>query len=343
MGAEDRPKLEPARPDAAEGRGKPAYAPKIPWKTISAVILGFAGIFTIYAVRQDSRKERLRAEMLAFHETELSEISERYLGFRRRIEELVRQAHEAGEPDNWADPRLNISRLRSGEGLYLRIPAEWADSSERIEGAARAMERDAITRCLGIAAMSMRGLYEKGFFLTPEWVDQVREEQDMMSLRVLEDQLGRYYQVDAPVVQSIMEAEWFLLVLQQGENRRDHPVDVYLWDLRHNQQILRARIQSRGLLVPVRLRFEGTYPRPAPGRPQVQSGGANDCSIASQIRALTGAEPLEFESGAAVIEAARAAEEEAEDDAEGGNEEPSDSEGDAEDESAEPPEPAEEP
>ena len=250
--------------------------------------------------------------MLTLHESELSEVSERYLGFRRRLEELVMQAHEAGEPESWADPRLNISGLRSGEGLYLRIPADWADSSERIEGAALAMERDAITRCLGLAPASVRGLYEKGFFLTPEWVDQVRNEDSMMELRVLDDQLGRHIQVDAPVVLSMMQADWFLLVLQQGESRRDAPVDVYLWDLRRSRQLLRARIQGRGLLVPVRLRFEGTNPAPAPGRPDVRSGGATDCSIASQIRALTGGEPLDFESGAAVIEAAEEAEAEAE-------------------------------
>lgn len=249
--------------------------------------------------------------MLTLHETELRSISERYLGFRRRIEELVMATREAGEPDSWADPRLNISGLRSGEGLYLRLGADWTNEPDRIEGAALAMERDAITRCLGLAPTSLRGLYESGYFLTAEWVDQVRVEQDMMALRVLDDQLGRHIQVDAPVVLSMMQADWFLLVVQQGENRRDAPVDVYLWDLGRNRQLLRARIQGRGLLVPVRLAFEGTHPAPAPGRPQVRSGAAHDCSIASQIRALTGAGTLDFESGDAIIEQAAEADAEA--------------------------------
>ena len=110
----------------------------------------------------------------------------------------------------------------------------------------------------------------------------------------------------------MMQADWFLLVLQQGENRRDHPVDVFLWDLRRNRQLLRARIQGHGLLVPVRLAFEGQTPAPASGRPQVRSGAANDCSIASQIRALTGTELLDFESGGAVIERAAEADAQAE-------------------------------
>lgn len=301
--------LKPARPDIDEEEGK-SYAPRFPWKWLLLVIGGVGGLFAFYYIRQDRRQEALRQQMLMLHETQLSELSERYLGFRHRLETWAMEAAEAGEPETWVDPRLNIAGLRSGEGLYLRIPADWADDPDRIEGAAMAMEPDAITRCMGIAPMSARGLYEKGHFLTPEWVDQIREEPDMMQLRVFDDQLGRHIQVDAPVVLSMMQADWFLLILQQGDNRRDHPVDVYLYDLRENRQLLRTRIQGRGLLVPVRLRFEGVNPAPAPGRPQVRSGGATDCSIASQIRALTEDEPVEFESGEALLEAAaRAAEE----------------------------------
>jgi hypothetical protein len=302
-----RPPLQPARPDAAEGEGRPSYAPRLPWKWILIGIVGVVALFGSYYVRRGQRQEALREQMLALLQQEqLRELSERYLGFRHRLEEWVMEAAEAGEPETYVDPRLNISGLRAGEGLYLRLPADFATSPERIEGAALAMEQDAIMRCLGIAPMSVRGLYEKGHFLTPAYADQIREEPEMMELRVLDDQLGRHVQVDAPVVGSMLRADWFMLVIQRGDNRRDHPVDVYLWDLNRNQQLLRARIQGRGLLVPVRLHFDGVNTPRAPGRPQVRSGGAHDCSIASQIRELAGGEALDFESGQAVLEAARA-------------------------------------
>ncbi len=303
---DDLPELRPARPDAAASEGgRPSYMPRLPWRGI--VIGGGALVFLFggYFVRRQQRADALRDEMLSLHQNRLGELSGRYVNFRDRIERLVREAAEAGEPETWADPRLNIAGLRGGEGLYLRIPADVArEQPDRIGAAARGMANDSIMRCLGIAPMSVRGLYERGYFLTPEWVDEVRNEQDMMQLRVFEDQLGRHVQVDVPVVASMLQADWFLLVLQQGDNRRDHPVDVYLWDLRRDRQLLRARIQGRGLLVPVRLRFEGTNPGEAPGEPQVRSGGAQDCSIASQIRALAGGEPIEFESGDRLIEAA---------------------------------------
>ena len=314
---DDRPALEPARPDAAEGRGRPSYAPRLPWKWIVLGVAGIGALFATYYVRRGERQEALRAQMIALLEQEnLSELSDRTLAFRRKIEGWVMQAAEAGAdgpPERYVDPRLHISGLRSGEGLYLRLPADFANSPERIEGAAIGMEQDAIMRCLGIAPMSARGLYEQGYFLTPEFEERIRTEPDMMDLRVLDDQLGRHVQVDAPVVASLLQADWFLLVVQRGDNRRDHPVDVFLWDLRRDQLLLRSRIQGRGLLVPVRMRFEGVSTPQAP-RPAVQSGGAADCSIASQIRELAGEEGVDFESGEALIEAAEeaAAEEAAE-------------------------------
>lgn len=300
-----RPPLEPARPDAAESEGRPSYAPRLPWKWIIVGVVGVGLLFASYYVRRGQRQEALREQMLALlQEERFRELSERYLGFRRELEEKVVEAVEGGEPETYVDPRLNISGLRAGEGLYLRVPADFVTSQERVEGAAMAMEPDAIMRCLGLAPTSARGVYEKGYFLTPSYEDEIRREPDMMELRVMDDQLGRHVQVDAPVVASMLQADWFMLVVQRGETRAESPVDVFLWDLRRDQQLLRARIQGRGLLVPVRLRFDGVNNPEAPGRPQVRSAGATDCSIASQIRALAGGETLDFESGAAVLEAA---------------------------------------
>lgn len=272
------------------------------------MILGIVGVFAFYTVRQDRRKEALREQMLALHETQLTEVADRYMAFRRRIEALVQQAAEGGEPETWADPRLNLSGLRGGEGLYLRVPAESASSAEAIAGAALTMEPDAITRCLGLSPASVRGLYERGDFLTPAWLENLRQEQDTMALRVLDDQLGRHIQVDAPVILSMMQADWLMLVVQRGESRRDHPVDVFLWDLRRDRQLMRARIQGRGLLVPVRLRFEGVAAGPA-ATIDPRSAGATDCSIASQVRAISGDDALEFDSSDEVLDAARRARE----------------------------------
>lgn len=276
--------------------------PRVPWRWVLLGAAGIVALFAVYYVRKQQTSEALRHDMLTLHEERLSELSGRYLGFRERLEGMIADAAQAGEPEEWVDPRLNITGLRGGAGLYVRLPIAAARERASIGPAARGAQPDAIMRCLGIAPMNLSGLYEKGEFLTPEWVETLRTEQDQMRLRVLDDQLGRHVQVDVPVITTMMQADWLMLVLQHGENRRDEPVDVFLWDLRRNQPLLRARVQARGLLVPVRLRFEGTGPAAPAADRDARAGAAQDCSIASQLRALTGRAPLEFESGAALVD-----------------------------------------
>lgn len=314
------PRLEPARPELDEGEGA-AYLPKLPWPWILGGIGLVLAFGAVYELRATQRTEGLRAELLETHARELGDLTTRYRTFRERLERWTIDAAEAGEPERWVDPRLSIAGLHGGdsgggEGLYLRLMAEYATTAEGIEGSALSMETDALTRCLGIAPASARSLYESGQFLMPTFVDGIREESDLLRLRLYDEQMANAIASDVPVLGTLMQAQYFLLVIQQGENRRDAPVDVYLWDLRTEQQLLRARFTGRGVLIPVRIDavLPGVdMPPPPPGRPSTSSGGAHDCSIAAQIKALTGEAPVSVGSSTASLlrdtEAEEAAEE----------------------------------
>lgn len=315
---EEAPNLEPAHPDAFpaskvekaarpspraaskddELLERPAYLPQIPWRLLLVGAVALATVYFGYQFREASRADALRDDILHTHTEQLAPITERYRTFRERIEQWTLEAARGGEPERWSDPRLRIAGLGSGEGLYLRVRAEDATSAEGITRAALAMEPDALTRCLGIAPASARGLYENGAFLMPDWVETVRAEHDTMRLRVLDEQLARSMAVDVPIVASLLRAQYFLLVIQQGDNRRDAPVDVFLWDLRENRQLLRTRIQAHGVLIPVRIDrlLPGVQVQNAPGAPTMTSGGAHDCSIAAQIKAITGDSAVEVGS-----------------------------------------------
>lgn len=317
-GSEDRvsdarPKpaaLRPARPDPEELElGRPDYMPKIPWRFLLMGVSIAAIVWAGYQYRDSERVSDMRQQVIRSHEVSLAPIVERYRSFRSRIERFVTTASEAGEPVTFVDPRLRISGLHGGDGLYLRIQRSAAGTPATIEDAARAMRDDAITRCLGIAPSSARGLYESGAFLMPAWLEEVETSQDYMRLRVLDEELARHASVDVPVVSMLLRSQYFLLVLENGENRRDAPVDVYLWDLRQDEPLLRTRIQANGVLIPVRIgaMLPGVNPPPAPGRPSMTSGGAWDCSIAAQIKAMTGEPALEVRSGARLAEAETAA------------------------------------
>jgi hypothetical protein len=301
-------RLTPARPEVDEGEGA-AYLPRLPW----AWILGGLGLVlvfvVVYRIRDTQRTEALRTELLETHAHDLGDLTTRYRTFRERLERWTIEAAEAGEPERWVDPRLRIAGLHGGEsggseGLYLRLLAENARDAEHIEASALSMETDALTRCLGIAPASARSLYESGQFLMPSFVDGIRDETDLLRLRLYDEQMANAIASDVPVLGTLMQAQYFLLVIQQGENRRDAPVDVYLWDLRTEQQLLRARLQGHGVLIPVRIDslLPGiVMPPPPEGRPSATSGGAHDCSIAAQIKALTGEAPVSVGSGTAAI------------------------------------------
>lgn len=301
-------RLRPARPEIDEGEGA-AYLPKLPW----AWILGGLGLVlvfvAVYRIRDAQRTESLRTELLETHARDLGDLTTRYRTFRERLERWTIEAAEAGEPERWVDPRLRIAGLHGGEsggseGIYLRVMAEYATSAEGIEASALSMETDALTRCLGIAPASARSLYESGQFLMPAFVDGIETETDLLRLRLYDEQMANAIASDVPVLGTLMQAQYFLLVIQQGENRRDAPVDVYLWDLRTEQQLLRARFTGRGVLIPVRIDalLPGIdMPPPPEGRPSTSSGGAHDCSIAAQIKGLTGEAPVSVGSGTAAI------------------------------------------
>jgi hypothetical protein len=297
--------LRPAAVDDGTPEARSSYLPKVPWRWVFIGIALVGVLVGGYVYREKVRGDSLRGEIITAHQHNLTDLSHRYMDFRHRIERWVVQSADAGEPRHYVDPRLNLAGLRAGEGLYLRLPVTHADSSDHVTAAALTMQPDAITRCMGIAPVSARGLYERGDFLTPEWMEELRNERDVTRLRVIDDQLRRHVQVDVPVITTLMRSDWFMLVIQQGENRRDHPVDVYLWDLHENRQLMRTRIQGRGLLVPVRVRFPGIEPAPLPAHQNLTSGGAHDCSIASQIRALTGNDPVDFDSAQQVLDAAQ--------------------------------------
>lgn len=291
----DEPGLSPAQPEPEELRSRPVYMPKIPWLAVLAVVATIGGGYSMFQAREAQHADELRRQLLTTQQTQLADVSTRYQAFRARLERWTMEAAAAGEPEQHVDPRLRIAGLHDGQGLYLRIHASDAASAESIARGALSMEQDAITRCLGIAPSSARGLYERGDFLMPEWTEQLEAERDYLRLRVMDEQLARHITADVPVVATMMQAQYFLLVLQQGENRRDAPVDVYLWDMASETQLLAARVQADGVLLPVRIRTvlpdAPEAPRPEHA-PSMTSGGAHDCSIASQIKALTGEAPV---------------------------------------------------
>ncbi|MEM7449066.1 MAG: hypothetical protein AAF355_12570 [Myxococcota bacterium] len=272
---------EPLQPARLEPRH--SFGRALPWKQIAAGITLLTLVTGGYVYRARQERENLRSELRAAYEEQLEAPRVRVQAFR---DQLIAWIQEAGQrpPSPWADRRLNLSNLHDAAGLYLRLHAADTQTAKSIVSGAMAMAPDAITRCLGLAPTSVRGLFERSGFLQPEWLKRIDDADSLMKLRVVQDELTRRIERDLPLLANIIQSDYFLLTIQHGEQRRDAPVDVFLWDLRQSQALLRVRTQASGVLLPVHI--AGTPPSLV--RPRLDSGAANDCSIATQVKQLTG-------------------------------------------------------
>lgn len=286
-------RLIPAQPHAEDDDR--AYMRRIRWRWIILGAIALTSVIVFHRVRENQKASVLRAEIVRVHETELKELSGRYRALRNKIEKWIVEA-SSKTADNFIDRRLNIDGLRKGNGLYLRLRFAYAVSKEKIASYAVKARPDAIAQCLGLEPEWARELYEKGEFLMPQWLDEARKSTDVMRLRVIDDELALRIRRDLPKVADLLKSDWFLLVLQHGETRHDEPVDVFLWDIKRGESLLRARIKAKGMLVPIRFNAKDA---PAPAKPpssDKMGAAADDCSIAAKIKEMAGAEISTFGS-----------------------------------------------
>lgn len=278
--------LKPARFDESGSEGK-AFKTGAPWKWIIAIAFILAAGFGWYNWRERSNALEIRGGIAASYQAHVVPVRERVFAFREKLEAWVQEAAEQDPPETFADPRLNLAGLHRAQGLYMRIHVDHTGDSESISNATRLMDPDAISRCLGLSPSSLRAFYDRLPFLSPEWLEDVEEAgDDNLRLRVLEEQLKNRVERDLPLMLDAERSDYFLLVVQRGETRREHPVDVFLWDVQRETLLLKTRAQARGTFIPVRIAIGDTPYGKAP--PPPRSTGVNDCSIASQVREVAG-------------------------------------------------------
>lgn len=297
--------LQPSRFDE---KSMQSFGPQIPWKWIVPAIACI--VVVIVAVNQRGARdlEDLRARILQVHEGQIVPLAERILDFRSGLEVKIQESAE-GITEDYADPRFRFSGIHNAQVLYLRISAEDAESPESIREAALSSLPDSIGSCLGIAPISMRGLYASDAPLQPVWLEEVREAENRQRLEALDYSIGQHVERELPLLMTMTQSQLFMLVVERGETRRSHPVDVFLWDLSRDTLLVKARVTSRGRLLSVHVRTDESPGIRRERRPN-NTSGAIDCSIAQQVRAVTGEGVIEIENDApdrVAIDDARAA------------------------------------
>ena len=238
-----------------------------------------------YYLKERGKAAELRAAMVRVHEVELAEAREAYLALRNELEDLIVGA-AASEPKTLVDSRLHLPGLRSGNGLYLRLPLSEAGSKPAIAEAARWMEPDRIATCLGLAPPSARGPYRRGFSAAGVRTDEKQD--SVLRLRLRTRALSP---IRAACERPACCASTGSARPTAMRKPRDAPVRVFLWDLKGDELLLRARVKSQGVLLTSRILSQGVPTGPRPVDQEVTTGAANDCSIASQLKPLTASAP----------------------------------------------------
>lgn len=278
--------LKPAvyqKPEEREGD----YKERGLWKWLVGIAVVVLGVILLQRSLSSTRMGEIAADIDVQLE-ELEPARERIDGFRLRLEELIVNVG-ADEPETYVKPGFELSSLHGQSGLYLRIhgdsiPAEGAERDLEIRDSALTMEPDAIGSCLGINPLSMRSVYERIEFLQPIWREHAMGSETVLELEVFADELQRRTDRDLPILEEVIESDYFMLTIQRGESRHDAPVDVYLWDLRDSSLLLSSRVQSRGTFI----RARSGYSQNGRSQPLERRAGVADCSIAASLRQVAG-------------------------------------------------------
>jgi hypothetical protein len=268
--------------------------PKLPWKWIAALLSFCLLCYMFYTKREAEEAAAVRTAVLNAHKKDLAPLVSRYEDLIGKINGWVVTAANADKVDPYVDPRLDLDALHKGQGLYLRVGRQQGRTSDGLISGMDAAEPDAIARCLGLTPKPAAELYARGSFLTSKWIEQAEETDNVLKLRTIAEEIRQRTKRDVPFVAEAVRSQWLMFVLEHGENRRDAPVDAYLYDLRTNKLLLRKRVQAQGVLVSARIAVQGVKPGAyATGK---QTGAAQDCSIANELRALSGQGATSFAS-----------------------------------------------
>jgi hypothetical protein len=215
------------------------------------------------------------------------------------------------------EPEARKWEFKTQPGLYLRIRVADAKDAKQVRKAAADAKRDAFAACLlrepndpvarGEADASavaeqpwnLGRAYTATRILTDEWVQEVKDADDDMRLRVFQQQYDHAVKGEIPVaIDVVKRAQFFLLVLDEDvpEAARlaegggideealqlvAHPSRVHLFDLRsgrEGREMVRLRRTGDGRFIPAGERMVTD-----PEMRDAMQRQANNCALARSV------------------------------------------------------------
>jgi hypothetical protein len=301
------PSIARSRDDRARGRTR--------WTTQAGLVAALAVIGGLIAHKVVSQRELndQRDGLLAKQRAVAIELGPQWFPLRDKLEAYVL----AGAKDyagDFVDPQARRPELRSQPGLYLRMRVADAKDAASVRKIAVDSKKDAFASCLlrEPNERGLRGELDGGAFaeqpwnlgraytatriLTDDWVNEVKNADEDLRMRVFLDQFDKAWKTEIPLaVKVVSQARFFLLVLDEDvpEARQHldggslteealqlepHPARVYLYDLGAGREIARLLRVGDARVIPAGERMitdEETR--------QAMQRQANNCALAGQV------------------------------------------------------------
>jgi len=300
------PAIARAREDRRLGRAR--------WTTPAGLVAAGAIVasFFVHKIMSQHDISAGKQALLAKERTVASALGAEWFPLRDRLEGEVLAAAKAFGGD-MVEPATRRGDFRTQPGLYLRMRVADATSVARVREVAAGGQRDAFASCL-LREPNERGLrgeikggafaeqpwnlgraYEATRILDDAWIDDLRQADDELRLRLFQAEYDKAVHEDVPFAFDVVRrSKFFLLVLdedgrlgvtadgsaptEQALQLVPHPARVHILDLASGHEILRLRRSGEARVIQA-----GERAIVDPETRDALTRQANNCALAGQV------------------------------------------------------------
>jgi hypothetical protein len=303
------PAIARAREDRSRGRTR--------WTTQAGLmaLAVVAGGLVVHKIVSQRELNSDRLALLSKQRAVVVTLGPQWFPLRDRLEADVLGAAKDYAGDS-VDAQARRGEFKTQPGLYLRMRVDDAKDAASVRAVAADAKKDAFAACLlrEPNERGVRGEIDGGAFaeqpwnlgqayastriLTDDWMQEVKDADDDLRLRVFAEQYDKAVKTEVPLaIEVVKRATFFLLVLDEdvpeaakladgGRITEEalqlvpHPSRVHLFDLASGKEILRLRRTGDARVIPAGERaVADSETRDAMQRQ------ANNCSLASAVEA----------------------------------------------------------
>jgi hypothetical protein len=309
------PAILKAREERSSGRSR--------WTMQAGIVAGacVVGGLVAHLMVQDHDLRVGRQGLLAKQRAVERTLGAEWNPLRDRLEDDILEAAK-DYPGDRIEPESRTGDFRTQPGLYLRMRVADAKDAAAVRRYAADAKRDEFASCL-LREPNERGLrgeidggafaeqpwnlgraYSATYILTDDWAQTVKEADDELRMRVLEEQYEKTIRSDIPLAIDIVKrAGFFLLVLdedtpdakpyadggpltEEALQMVAHPARVFLFRLPDNKETVRLRRSVDARVIPA-----GERVVTDPEIRDAMQRQANNCSLARSVELALKTQP----------------------------------------------------